>query len=112
MFQRGRFLSREVGVAKHNRELVCCTLFARRNALKLKQVTKEYEKARESSCQGMNKAWDNRLIMMNNIVSRIVHFQVRVFSLIRSVGTLTTYNSRKRDPRWTVVVSWKFVGLF
>lgn len=47
-----------------------------RNAHKLKDVTKDYEKARENSCQGMNKAWDNRLVRMNTIVARIIHFQV------------------------------------
>lgn len=47
-----------------------------RNAHKLKDVTKDYEKARENSCQGMNTAWDNRLVRMNTIVARIIHFQV------------------------------------
>lgn len=69
-------------------------LLVSRNAHKLKDVTKDYEKARENSCQGMNKAWDDRLMRMNTIVARIIHFQVgntaSLYSSIGGVGRSTT----------------------
>ena len=44
--------------------------------MKLNEVTAEYEKILQRSCEGMENAWDDRLRMMNNIVARIINFQV------------------------------------
>lgn len=46
--------------------------------MKLNEVTAEYEKSLQRSCEGMENAWDDRLRMMNNIVARIINFQVFV----------------------------------
>ncbi|CAN0190594.1 unnamed protein product, partial [Laminaria digitata] len=43
--------------------------------MKLNEVTAEYEKSLQRSCEGMENAWDDRLRMMNNIVARIINFQ-------------------------------------
>ena len=45
--------------------------------MKLNEVTAEYEKILQKSCEEMENAWDDRLRMMNNIVARIINFQVK-----------------------------------
>ena len=45
--------------------------------MKLNEVTAEYEKSLQRSCEGMENAWEDRLRMMNNIVARIINFQVK-----------------------------------
>lgn len=52
------------------------TTIASRNTAKLNEVTKEFDKRLNHCCDRMTKAWEEREMMMNGIVARIVHFQV------------------------------------
>ena len=45
--------------------------------MKLNEVTAEFDKRLGSCCDRMTRAWDEREKMMNGIVARIIHFQVR-----------------------------------
>lgn len=48
----------------------------RRNTAKLEEVTKEYEKVLKNATDTLGKAWEDRIRMMNNIIGRIISFQV------------------------------------
>ena len=52
-----------------------------RNTVKLNEVTAEFDKRLGSCCDRMTQAWDEREKMMNGIVARIIHFQVRFGSV-------------------------------
>lgn len=47
-----------------------------RNTGKLEAVKREYDQALKAATDGMDKAWKDRLRMMNNFVALIIQFQV------------------------------------
>lgn len=47
--------------------------------MKLNEVTAEFDKRLGSCCDRMTNAWNERETMMNGIVARIIHFQVRAW---------------------------------